>query len=461
MQKMKQTTLYTWILLLALFVFVLLNVCAILAGERFPLTLDLTENQLYQLSPVTERVCSELQQPTTIHVFSARQDYPAMFGEILDRYGKMSPLLTVTYTDPMDNPLLLSHYQQMGFHTSAADIVVDGSARSKSIPYQDLLQYDGQTLTGIDIEQQLTSAILYANSQQTARALFVAGHGEQASESLQNLFQTNSFETGTAVLGIDSLAEAAFVILCGPAHDYTDAELTVLENYLQEGGNLLAFIGPSVNPFPKLNTFLEKWGLGLSDQLVFEARAYVSANPHNIIPMYSSHEINAYFEDHPTYLAMPGTRALQLPKPPIGAKVSEVLRSTPDAYAKTELTFTDPARTPADSPGPFTLAALSQRIFETESENLTGNVLLLGSSLVTADDLMRMTTYANRMFLTQVINSLWQEGESISIPAKTLTLSPIAITYRSALTLGIILSLVLPLLVLGAGALTVARRRYL
>ena len=463
MKKMAQKGWYVWVLALVLLVFTLVNLCASTAGRRFALTLDLTENRLYQLSDTTRKVVAELPAATTVHVFAAREEYPAMYREILSRYEKLSPLLKVVYSDPSENPLLLSHYQQLGLTVSTADMVVEGGVRNRAIAYQDLLLYDGQESTGIDIEQQLTAALLYANSAEAARTFFVTGHGERSSEALQNLFSSNAFQTGNCVLGIDPLMDAALVVLSGPAHDYTDRELEALSTYLEAGGNLMAFLPPSVNPLPNLNAFLADWGLGLAENILFEEKAYAGGSPHNLIPMYQSHPINEYFVRNPLYVVMPSSRALVLqPEEAPGARVFPVLSSTPDAYAKTDLAFASAARDRDDEAGPFPLVALSERTFGAEEdEPVIGKVLLLGSSLMTADDLMRMSNYANRLFLLQSLNFLWPQQESISIPPKSLILSPIAVTRRQALTLGLALAALQPILVLGVGIGVALKRRRL
>ena len=59
-----------------------------------------------------------------------------------------------------------------------------------------------------------------------------------------------------------------------------------------------------------LSSFLEEWGIGLSHILVAEKTQYTDSNPLSIVPIYSGHEINSYFNANKLYLEMPQTIAL-------------------------------------------------------------------------------------------------------------------------------------------------------
>lgn len=456
MKKFSQKTLWTLILLAVLLLFALVNLCAGAADQRYPLSLDLTESRLYELSDETRATLAGL-PPTTVHVFAAEADFPAMFREILAHYRKLAPSLTLAYTDPAENPLLLSSYRQLGLTVGASDIVVEGTTRSRAIAYQDLLVYQDGQPTGTDLEQRLTSALRYCNSTNTARVLFLTGHGESPGEALRSLFTANAYEVADAAPGIDPLAGAAIVVLAGPAHDYTAEETAALEEYLRSGGSLLALLGPTVNPLPNLTALLADWGLTPLDQIVFEPRAYASGSPHYVIPMYAAADFNVPLAEQGTYPVLPSCRAIRLGDGAPGAEVAELLRSTTDSYAKEDLAFTSTARADADPSGPFTLAALAERAFD----GGTGRVLLIGSSLMAADDLLRMSTYANRLFLTQSIGALYAEGETLSIPPKLLGLSPIAITRAQSLWLALLLAVAMPVAVLLVGGAVFLRRRRL
>lgn len=79
--------------------------------------------------------------------------------------------------------------------------------------------------------------------------------------------------------------------------------------------------------------------------------------------------------------------------------------------------------------------------------------------MVYADDLMGASSYANRLFLVGVLGALWQEDIGVSIPPKTLESAPLPLAGNQAETIGLILSVILPVMVLAAGAYVTLRRR--
>ncbi|NLI20837.1 MAG: GldG family protein [Clostridiales bacterium] len=446
-KKWSQKSWLTLIVLLALVVFVLVNACAQLAARRFQTSLDLTEEQLYVLSADTVAAVEALPEDTAVYVFSAEADYPAMLREMLRRYALLSARLTVRYADPTENPVLMTHYQQMGATLEAGDLLVEGAKRIKAIAYADLILYDGDEPSGIDLEQQLTAALLYVNSAYTPRAVFTSGHGERSTTALEKLFTDNNFTVETSAVGVQELGQPEVMVLAAPAYDWTQAEIDILRTYVDGGGKLMVFLEPTDEAMPVLRGYLAELGMTVQDQVLFEPKAFAAGSPHNIIPMYATHAITAYFADHPIYVVLPSSGSIALAA---AGRAEALLMTTPDAYAKTNLRYTSSQKEAGDATGQYVVAAIAD-----------SSVFLAASRMIYADDLMGMSTYANRAFLAQVLTALWSETASVSIPPKGLQSDPLPINGAQARTLGILLAGVLPLLTLAAGVFVKLRRRRL
>ncbi|HNW87206.1 MAG TPA: GldG family protein [Candidatus Limiplasma sp.] len=450
MKKQTQKGLWTAVLLLALCVFGLVNLCATFAAKRFQTALDLTEENLYALSADTQKAVAGLENETNVYVFSAEADYPAMLREMLRRYTQLSDQLRVTYVDPTENPVLMTHYQQMGATLDASDILVEGAARIKAIPYADLILYTDNQPTGIDLEQQLTSALLYVNSSYAPRAVFTTGHGERPTSALQKLFTDNQFSVETVAIGVEDAQQPEVMVIAAPATDFTATDVTALQNYLGGGGKLMVFLEPTDAAMPNLNGFLSALGMAVQPDIVFEPKAYASGSPHNIIPMYTSSAVNAYFADHPVYVVMPSASAITLSASANGQQAEALLSTTADSYAKTDLRYTASEKAEGDVTGPFTVAAMAD-----------GKVFLAASRMMYADDLMGADSYANRMFLTQALGALWQQSTVLSLPARRLESATLPITGYQANLLAIALTGALPLMALAVGFAVKWRRRRL
>lgn len=449
MKKATQKGLLKIILLLALCAFVLLNLLAQAAGARYQTKLDLTEEKLYALSDDTRAVATALSQDTAVIVFSAEAEYPAMLREMLARYAQLSPRLRVTYADPADNPVLMTHYRQMGVTLAAADLLVEGARRVRAVSYADMILTENGQPTGIDLEQQLTAALLYVNSDYAPRAVFTTGHGERPTAALSKLFTDNNFTVETLAIAVEDPQTPQLLVIAAPAYDFTAQDAAVLETCLAAGSRLMVFLEPAApDALPVLQAFLRARGLAVQSNVVFEPKAYAAGSPHNIIPMYTSHAVNAYFADQAVYVVMPSASGITLTG--VGGKAEALLRTTGDAYAKSDLGYTASQKAEGDAAGPFTVAALAGE-----------TVFLATSRLLYADDLMGMASYANRAFLAQVLGALWQESAALSLPPKMLASAPLAITGGQAQTLLWVLAGGLPLLALAGGLAVQVRRRRL
>lgn len=451
-QKMRR--LYALLLALALCAYVLVNLFVRLADDRFGLSLDMTQERLYELSELTGEACAWLSEPVCVYVVSAQSDYPAMLREMLSRYTRLSPLISVEYVDPYANPVFLEHYAQMGLQLEEGDLLVEGAVRSKTVSYGQLLLTDAQgEITGIDLEQQLTSALLYVNNDAMPQAAFITGHNERPTTALRRLFESNRFALRDAALLTGDVDGASIVILAAPTQDYAPEEIEKLQAYLAAGGKLIAFLEPSASSLPNLEAFLASWGIFPEADLVFEPTASAAGNPLNLIPMYSSHVINAYFADHPVYVVMPSSRSFTL-----SSTAQAVLYSTSEAYRKSSVQYTTSSREQDDLQGSVVLAAIAQK---TLASGETAMVFAAGSRMLFADDLMNATTYANSLFLSQVVSYLYTDVQTLSLPPKTLRSSPLPITFGQALGWGAVLVAVLPLGVLCAGFVMIHRRKHL
>ncbi len=446
------------LLLLAVLVFATLNACVILASRRWNLSLDWTGQRLYALSPLTQEVLLALASPTEVQVLSTEAEYPAVLRELLGRAQKMAPHLTVRFTDPYANPMLINHYQERGMALKQGDLLVEGAQRAKAVSYESLLLYDGERLVGIDLEQQLCAALLYVNSTQMPAAAFTVGHNERPTTALKKVFEDNNFTLGNLSLQVGADIAQQVVVIAAPTQDFAPGEIDALAAYMAQGGKVMVFLEPGVSGLTNLEALLAARGIATQPGVVLEEKAFAANNPLNIIAMYASHEANAYFAEHAAYVVMPSAMPLALvDRAAQGIRASALLYSTPDAYAKRDLRYQSTARAAQDDKGPFVLAAIAEQSVPGGKAQL----FAAGSRMLYADDLMGTTSYANRMFLTKMLGYLWQDTTMLSIPPKTMTTAQLAITQQQILLAGVLSVGVVPLIILGMGVLVKLRRKRL
>ncbi len=437
----------------------------LLAGqivENYSLKLDMTANKLYELSPISRNVAASLQNEVEITVFNSEEDYVIMLREFLKKYETLSGLIELTYVDPYENPVLVEHFRQKGLTVDLNDIVVEGPFRMRAFSMEDLyiMNAEKTEVRGLDAEQQLTSALLYVNDQSISKAGFTDGHNERPSASLIKLFEENNYEVDRGSVERLLNDQPSLLVIASPSRDFRADEVELLDDYLNRGGALMLFLGPSLSPLNELEALLEEWGILLGNELVVEKEGYTGNNPVNVVPMYAPHEINRHFTENRVFLTMPSSRSLyKNPNADAAYDVRAVLVSTGEAYGKAGYQFESTKRAETDKSGPFFLALTSSKTVPVDGEEQSAKIFAAGSQNMYGDDLLGYASYANAEFLVQVVNWMNERETLINIPPKKIAAAPLNILSSQALLIGVLLTVPIPLLILGLGIFIVFRRK--
>jgi len=448
-------------IILCVIVFILINLVGHKVVDRYSLKLDLTENELYKFSELTLEAAVSLDTPVKITVLNKEDDYVVMLREILKRYSSLNPYISLEFVDPYENPVLVESYTGRGIQVHMDDIIVEGSVRTKVFSIEDMYTLNaGRTdITGLNAEQQLTSALYSINNPDAPVVAFSDGHNERPGTALIELFTKNNFDIIRGNMSSILKGDPDILVIAAPSRDFLVEDIELLKLQMERGGSALIFIEPSAEAFPFLQAFLEEWGITPGDELVFEEQAFTSGNPVNIIPMYDPHIINKYFMETRVFLTMPSSRSLyQTANPGSAYDVRSVLSSTPSSYGKRGNQFNQPGRESGDIDGPFTLIMSSEKEL---SEEDSSRLVVAGSRKLFGDDLLSYSSYGNTEFLVQTINWLNEEVSSVNIPPKKIHPDPLNIHFGQVLAFGILLCIVVPLFFLAAGILMFIKRKRL
>ncbi|WP_168203587.1 GldG family protein [Oceanispirochaeta crateris] len=449
-------------IILLILVVILINLISHRAVDLYPLKLDLTENALYEFSQTTVDMAASLTNPVRMVVFSKEDDYVVMLREVLKRFAALSPLISLEYVDPYENPVLVDYYASRGIQLKPDDIVLEGALRTRSFSVKDMYSFDaGQTqVTGLNAEQQLTSSLSFINDPIIPVAAFSDGHNERPSESLTALFQNNNYDLLRGSLSSILQEDPDILVVAAPSRDFLVHEVELLTDYMNSGGNALIFLEPSSLSMPHLEGFLTEWGIVPGEELVFEKEAYTGGNPVNVVPMYAPHKINSYFLDARVFLTMPSSRSLySVSHPGSAIDVRDVLTSTPFSYGKKGYQFSDLLKEDSDPAGPFTLVMSSEK--ELSGEAARARLVVAGSRNIYGDDLLGFSSYGNAEFLVQTINWLNEKDVSLYIPPKKMQSDPLNLQSRQALLLALIVTAYIPMVFLVWGITVFFKRKRL
>ena len=440
------------LILLASLLLISVNFCATQVTQHFGLRLDLTSNQLYQLSQETEDILNKLNAPIQIQVLSAQGDFLPLVDEVLQEYKRIGQnKIQLEYIDPYTHPTLMDEYLQQGLQVDVGSVVVRGDIYSRAIQLDEMFQLDStqQNVESLKCEQMITSAILYAAGNSSPKAAFTAGHNETISNGLQELFLQNNYQISNVTLEmVDIPEDTDLLVVASPSTDFSADEIEKLDHFMTRGGRMMVFLEHGAEKLNNLSEFLIEWGIAPTGTVVAEKLQYVDGEPLHIVPIYSAHDITRYFADNQIYLVMPNAQALdQVFVSQAGIRTQKLLYSTDRAYS---------VQGGQEYSAPFTLAMTSEK----ELESGKARIFVAGSQHIYDDSLLYQDNYSNGKFISRVMSWCTETDSSVSIPPKLLNDASITITIGQVMTLAVLLAVVVPVGVLIYGFVIYHRRRH-
>ena len=222
-------------------------------------------------------------------------DYYKQTITLLDKYRDYNKKIKIDYIDTQSSEFTQITTKYSNQTINYGDIIVTcndgGNERYKIIGYKDIyvLSEDDtyaaygvttSTVSANNIETALTSAISYVTSSKTKKVAFITGHSKtDYIESYRNLLKTNNYEieliSDTLITNISDEFDALFIV--APTTDFIDTELDAIAKFLDNDGKYekgLVFFADAGAPYlPNLYEYLEEWGIGVGEGILFETNA--------------------------------------------------------------------------------------------------------------------------------------------------------------------------------------------
>lgn len=459
---------------------VLVNVAVKAVEDRWALRLDLSYNALTELSSQTEAAFASLDEDVTYYVLSTTGEANTLIVEVLDRYRAANSHISVQVINPNQQPGLINAFRGADSTATFGDNTVivtnHDNTRFKIYASSDLVEYgytDQQQIyvRAYHFERAFTQGLLYATSDSTQTVYLLQGHGESEYgelTALRTLLERNNI--ATAPLSVtDDMPEAAdtMLLILSPSRDMLAEEYERIMAYLRQGGSLL-FTSDVTTPSDLANfgALLGYYGLAFLDGMVMpdleDTTQYYPMQQTFLLPAIVAHDITApLLEANQQSIIMPQARGIQLPQMERAEfQVAPLLMSREGSYSIdiADATRTSTARQPGDPEGPFVLAAAVQHTPAGQG-GVESRVLAVGSSgAIVADQILN--AFHNGEFLISAIKWAMKDSSmDLNIVSKTAQRETLRIDSASTYyTLGAVVVVVMPLLVL-AGSLIVWRKR--
>ena len=291
-------------------VIVLVNVLFGILSDRLVLEYDFSKDK--ENSLLTENIdyIKKVKDPVKIIVCTTEDDYAsnmsmffAMNGVSLDsesekyfdqtvklikKYTAYNKKFTLQFVDTDSSefgPIEASYGDKLSAH---GDIIVDskwtGNERSKVLTYTDIYGFannaDGSySINENKIENALTGAISYVINKYDKKIGIIKGHSEQdyTEAYYLDMLKANNFEVETLEDRVltaipDEIDE---IVIPAPTIDFSDNEILVLSEFLENKGNfgkgLIVFANTNITArLERLYDFLDQWGITVGDGVVEE-----------------------------------------------------------------------------------------------------------------------------------------------------------------------------------------------
>lgn len=440
---------------------VVLNLAAGKLPAKFT-QFDVTDQKLYTLTEQTVELLKGLEQDVTIYVLASEEEMNEVVAKTLQNYEANSSRVKVVYKDPVKYPDFYKNYTDDASGLTVQSLIVVSGDVHKIVNYNTMFETEidyttySSNVTGYDGEGQITSAISYVTEEERPVIYLVEGHQETSLDSSfrASLEKQNVEVESLNLMKVDSVpADAQALLILSPAQDYSADDAAKVKAYLNGGGRVLAQTGYLEDyeaSMPNFSGILQEFGLSIEKGLVVEPdRSYYYGDPFYLLPEIQSDELTKGVYDSGRPVFMPYAQGIVMEKTE-GVTVDEVLTSSASSYSRTGLDQVDAAleKQETDPQGPFVLAADAVKELEDGGE---ARLLLFTSVNLFTDSANQMTANANLELFGNACGQLVDEEYSSSVPVKEYEAQYITINAFTAMSLGLLFTVVLPLVCLILG----------
>ncbi|MDE6433457.1 MAG: Gldg family protein [Lachnospiraceae bacterium] len=432
----------------------------IVIGMYYTKVYDFTAEELLTLSDETKQVLEQVKKPTSLYYIGTKSRVNATYQELLAVYSDLNENIEIIYKDVEEDPDFCDEYLGDIDNINETSILVVSEDRQI---YLDAADYISSTYVSsysvksyLEIENQLTKAIYYVNSDQSEKIMFVEGNGEEIlADRFTKLLKMDNYDIDTcnieeaANLTQESFADKSKIaVINAPKIDYSESAIHVLEDYLEKGGNLVITLDPLNEELSNLYEFLENYGLSVQPGVVIEQEQgrYVNDTSYYLAPDIKDSVYTTEIKKQKAGLLTMTSKGIKTVEPQNGYQVTEVLKTSTQAFSKVGDFDKITSKGEEDIQGPFAIAAVAEK----EGE---GSLFLVSSNLFLHSDVDIESNSGNRKFFFQVVNILTKHQDGIMIEGKEVDNQKAFYPTQSRTLVACLVIVVIPVVIIGIGIL--------
>lgn len=384
-----------------------------------------------KLFPRTARFLQTLTNSVKVTLYYDKENpFYTTIAELLNEYRMANPKISLRIIDYRRDPgaaqLLKTNYADLGLSNAKNLIIFDGGQRRiKKIDGNALVQYVQTQVrndkelefsrkpTQFEGERAFTAALIAVTSLKPFKACFLTGHGEHRIDSDDDQFGYQKFATllhAENDIQVEPLslldtnhpvpADCNLLVVAGPKTAIAETELEMIDQYLTQGGRLLALFNKLsiAHGETGLEKILAKWGVYVSTNIVSDPERHVGEQD----------VIVASFSNHPIVNPLIGLQLHMILPRAIGKLRSHA--SAADAPSVEEIAFSGPKSFFRDEEKslrrayPLMVAVEKGGVKGVITERGTTRIVVVGDSIFLANH--QIESAANRDFVQLAVNWL-------------------------------------------------------
>ncbi len=410
-------------------------------SQDYFLRFHLSAKTRVELSPRTVGLLRSLTNHVKVILYYDTQDEQTLYSTVADLLGEyrlVNQRITVQTVDYMRDPGLAQKVKakyRLFSPTEKNLVIFDCGGKVKTVDGNGLAHYVVEQVAnqGPDSKKPLfqrkpaaflgeiafTAALLDVTSPRSLKAFFLQGHGEHQIDSGDEVtgylkfalvLQQNGIQPEPlSLLGTNNVpSDCSLLVVAGPRDTLPDAELKKIEQYLKEGGRLLALFNFwSVHKVTGLEKTHAEWGVEVGQNVV--------SDPDNSIKGTDVIVSNFGSGKHPVVNSLlQSSLHLSLPRT-VGRLRFQA--EAADAPRVEEIAFSGPRASVAGGvarkpPFPLMVAVEKGAIKDVIAERGSTRMIVVGDSLFLGN--LQIDSAANRDFAANAVNWLLERRQLLA-----------------------------------------------
>lgn len=421
---------------------------------------DLTKSGIHSLSEQSIKILRDLKQDVKLTAYVKAQGKEQV-RTVVESFQYFTKKMSVEYVDPDRDPT----------RARAANIKKFGTV---------ILEVGKKEIRIDDInEEKLTNALIKIAKEKNQTVCFLVGHGEKSTDSkeadgyaaVKDEMTSSSWDIKTVNLLEDGNVPPACdaLMVVGPNKDFFDKELTILKEWLDNGGRALFALDPDVRKGEDNNrqinsAILAPWYVHVQHNLVIDPSSRLNGVQASIPLVRNFNRDHAITKDFQALSLFPLASGVEILKgAAAGMKSNWLAKSTAAAFAETN--FKDLAAGKAkfdqgiDVQGPIDMMVAVEGKKPNSNASRETRLVVMGSSAVATNGFARHAQ--NIDLFMNAVSWLVNDESLISIRPKEIGTQAITLSQTEGRLIQLLTMIFVPLLTFGLGVAVYIRRRKL